>query len=70
MYLVCTVHQETHLEVVYSVPLTRNRLIVHLIASLIYNILSTDVLGIYCALGTHLEGVSSVSLTRNGLIVH
>ena len=51
MYLVCTVHQEILFEGVSSVPLTRNGLIVHLITSLIYNILSTDVFGMYCAPG-------------------
>ena len=71
MYLVCTVLQETYLEGVSSVPLTRNGLIVHKIITLIYNILSTDVFGMYTVLQeTHLEGVSSVPLTRNELIVH
>ena len=56
MYLVYTVHQETHLEGVSSVPLARNGLIVHYITSLIYNILSTDVFGIYCAPGNTSRG--------------
>ena len=56
MYLVCTVLQETHLEGVSSVPLARNGLIVHLITSLIYNILSTDVFGMYCAPGNTSRG--------------
>ena len=56
MYLVCTVLQETHLEGVSSVSLTRYGLIVHLITSLIYNILSTDVFGMYCAPGNTSRG--------------
>ena len=56
MNLVCTVLQETYLEGVYSVPLTRNGLNVHSITSLIYNILSTDVFGLYCAPGNTSRG--------------
>ena len=56
MYLVCTVIQETHLESVSSVSKTRNGLIVQHITSLTYNILSTDVFGMYCALGNTSRG--------------
>ena len=56
MYLVCTVPQETHLKGVYSVSLTRNGSIVHLITSIIYTILSTDVFGMYYAPGNTSTG--------------